>query len=232
MSSQWLSGIFWNPKTSRKLCNLSWYTVFVLEVTDSSRGVLVLLRFWQYSSELTKTYSSGTRECEVWIGNCNVNVWKSTEHKLRKIWCSTQFKQKEHTPGCEIGFNHGKVTMDFVHFSNFNDVILLIFVSIFADILTSVTFSFKQHIEKHECRRENLYAGNTKFSRPCYSFLPTLQKAKSLHSIFPIIRSFCQICRNCIAVEKRKKHTSGKTWTLEPRTVCSAHFFPHTLPLC
>ena len=58
----------------------------------------VLLTFWQFSSEPTKTWSSGSTECRIWIGNCNVKVWKSTEHKLHKIWRCTQFQQNEHTP--------------------------------------------------------------------------------------------------------------------------------------
>ena len=61
-------------------------------------GVLVFLKFWQFWSELTKTWSSGTTECGVWIGNCNVKVWKSTEHKLHNIWRSVKFQQNEHTP--------------------------------------------------------------------------------------------------------------------------------------
>ena len=56
-------------------------------------------RFAEILSELTKTWSSGATECGVWIGNCNVKVWKSTEHKLHKIWRSLKFKQNEHTPG-------------------------------------------------------------------------------------------------------------------------------------
>ena len=56
-------------------------------------------RFTENLSELTKTWSSGTTECGVWIGNCNVKVWKSTEHKLRNIWRSVKFQQNEHTPG-------------------------------------------------------------------------------------------------------------------------------------
>ena len=43
-----------------------------------------------------KLGSSGVTECEVWIGNCK--VWKSTEHKLHKIWRSVKFQQNEHTP--------------------------------------------------------------------------------------------------------------------------------------
>ena len=54
-------------------------------------GVFVLLKFWQFSTELPKTWSSGATECAVWIGNCNVKVWKSTEHKLHKIWRSLKF---------------------------------------------------------------------------------------------------------------------------------------------
>ena len=56
-----------------------------------TRGVLVFLKFGQFSSELTKTWSSGATECDVWIGKCNVKVWKSTEHKLHKIWRSLKF---------------------------------------------------------------------------------------------------------------------------------------------
>ena len=55
------------------------------------RGVLVFLKFEQFSSELTKTWSSGATECGVWIGNCNAKVWKSTEHKLHNIWRSLKF---------------------------------------------------------------------------------------------------------------------------------------------
>ena len=61
-------------------------------------GVLVLLKFWQFSSKLTKTWSSGATECRVWIANCNVKVRKSSEHKLHNIWRSVKFKQNEHTP--------------------------------------------------------------------------------------------------------------------------------------
>ena len=67
--------------------------------TLTCRGVLVFLKFAQFSSELTKTWSSGATECGVWIGNCNVKVWKSTEHKLHNIWRSVKFQQNEHTPG-------------------------------------------------------------------------------------------------------------------------------------
>ena len=56
-------------------------------------------RFTENLSELTKTWSSGATECGVWIGNCNVKVWKSTEHKLHNIWRSVKFLQNEHTPG-------------------------------------------------------------------------------------------------------------------------------------
>ena len=62
------------------------------------RGVLVFLKFGKLSSELTKTWSSGATECRVWIGNCNVKVWKSTEHKLHKIWHSLKLQQKRAHP--------------------------------------------------------------------------------------------------------------------------------------
>ena len=59
-------------------------------------------RFAEIASELTKAWSSGATEFGVWIGNCNVKVWKSTEDKLHKISNSNylvKFQQNEHTPG-------------------------------------------------------------------------------------------------------------------------------------
>ena len=50
-------------------------------------------RFAEIASELTKAWSSGATEFGVWIGNCNVKVWKSTEDKLHKIWNSKYFSQ-------------------------------------------------------------------------------------------------------------------------------------------
>ena len=55
--------------------------------------------FAEILSEFTKTRSSDTTECRVWIGNCNVKVLKSTEHKLQKIRRSLKFNQNDHTPG-------------------------------------------------------------------------------------------------------------------------------------
>ena len=52
-------------------------------------------RFAEIWSELTKSWSSGATEFWVWIGNCNVKVWKSTEQKLHNI----KFDRNEHTPG-------------------------------------------------------------------------------------------------------------------------------------
>ena len=50
-------------------------------------------RFAEIASQLTKAWSSGATEFGVWIGNCNVKVWKSTEDKLHKIWNSKYFSQ-------------------------------------------------------------------------------------------------------------------------------------------
>ena len=58
-------------------------------------GVPVFIKFGQFSSELTKTWSSGATKCGVWIGNCNVKVWKSTEHKLQKMWCWLKFQMTQ-----------------------------------------------------------------------------------------------------------------------------------------
>ena len=38
-----------------------------------------------------KLESSGATECEVGIGNLNVQAWKTTEHKLQEIWRSLKF---------------------------------------------------------------------------------------------------------------------------------------------
>ena len=83
-----------SPPTDKEL--LLWKSDFVYIYTNFARsdlnfllesmlrGVLVLLKFWQFSSELTKTWSSGTTECRVWIGNCNVKVWKSATGLLKE----------------------------------------------------------------------------------------------------------------------------------------------------
>ena len=54
-------------------------------------GVLVFMNFSHFSAELKETGSLGATESEVWIGNLNVKAWKTTEHKLHKIWCSLKF---------------------------------------------------------------------------------------------------------------------------------------------
>ena len=98
-----------------------------------SRGVPILLKFWQFWSELAKTWSSGATECGVWIGNCNVKVWKSTECSIvqslavlyrvclnisivllweiqsRQTWIGTKFR-KSSTPMGSVKFctNWGK----------------------------------------------------------------------------------------------------------------------------
>ena len=66
-------------------------TMGTIENNDSLGCACFSEIFWQFSSELTKTWSSGVTECRVWIGNCNVKVWQSTEHKLHKISCSLKF---------------------------------------------------------------------------------------------------------------------------------------------
>ena len=46
-----------------------------------------------FSPERAQTWSLGATESEVWIGNLNVKAWKSTKHKLHKIWRSLKFLQ-------------------------------------------------------------------------------------------------------------------------------------------
>ena len=75
--------------------------ILVMRSLSFEPNTLLMLgcaRFAEILSELTKTWSSGATECGVWIGNCNVKVWKSTEHKLHNIWRSVKFQQNEHTP--------------------------------------------------------------------------------------------------------------------------------------
>ena len=67
--------------------------IWVTFISALHWGVLVLLKFeWTH-----KNLESGATECGVWIGNCNVKVWKSNEHKLHNIWRSVKFQQNEHT---------------------------------------------------------------------------------------------------------------------------------------
>ena len=84
-----LVGLWLNNKL-HCYCNVIYYL---------PRGVLVLLKCWQFSSELPKNLEFST-ECGVWTGNCNVKVCKSTEHKLHKIWrslkCCTNWGKQAH----------------------------------------------------------------------------------------------------------------------------------------
>ena len=89
---------YWHVKKEKKWNECQAENQFLSSIFSGAWGVLVFLKFWQFWSELTKTWSSGTTECGVWIGNCNVKVWKSTEHKLHNIWRSVKFQQNEHTP--------------------------------------------------------------------------------------------------------------------------------------
>ena len=76
--------------------------VYIL-AKSKNRGVLVLLKFWYFSPESAETWSLGAAESEVWIGCFSVKAWKTTEHKLHKIWPSLKFcknsLKNEHTPG-------------------------------------------------------------------------------------------------------------------------------------
>ena len=50
---------------------------------------------WNFSKTST-LYARFAEILTVFTKTCNVKVWKSTEHKLHKIWHSTQFQQSEH----------------------------------------------------------------------------------------------------------------------------------------
>ena len=54
-------------------------------------GVLVLFKFGHFSCELKESGSSDATESGVWTGNFNAKAWKTTRHKLHKIWRSLKF---------------------------------------------------------------------------------------------------------------------------------------------
>ena len=129
-------------------------------------GVLILLKFWLFSSELTKTWefschrmpgcarfaeiwseltktwSSGATEFWVWIGNCNVKVWKSTEDKLHNIWRSVKFEQNEHTP--EFEWTNSTKTGVFTQFQqkeNTPVIVSVLFLKIYCAVHLHETLS-------------------------------------------------------------------------------------------
>ena len=67
------------------------YVPYTCNIIANYWGVLIFLKFGHFSRELKETGSSGATESEVWIGNFNVKAWKTTEHKLHKIWFSLKF---------------------------------------------------------------------------------------------------------------------------------------------
>ena len=54
-------------------------------------GVLVSWNLDIFHVNSKETESWGATEIKVWIGNFNVKVWKTTEHKVHKIWHSLKF---------------------------------------------------------------------------------------------------------------------------------------------
>ena len=73
-----------------------------------------------------KTWSSGATEFGVWIDNCNVKVWKSTEDKLHKIWNSKYFSQisaKRAHPWVHLQFRQTSTPLSYI--SRFNSTVIL-----------------------------------------------------------------------------------------------------------
>ena len=62
--------------------------------------MLVFLNFRHFSPERTQTWSLGATESKVWIGNLNVQAWKTTEHKLHKIWRSQKISKHSEKQTC------------------------------------------------------------------------------------------------------------------------------------
>ena len=120
--------------------------------------MLVLLKIWVNSQ---KTWSSGATECRVWIGNCNVKVWKSIEHKLHNICRSLKFQQNEHTPGATecrvwIGNCNVKVWKSTEHKLH--------------NIWRSLEFLTKSGKRAHPCFRKKLLSwSNTSHPQTCSS---------------------------------------------------------------
>ena len=57
--------------------------------------MLVFLKFWHFSPEHKETGNFGATEGEFWIGNLNAKAWKTTKHKLQKIYLTlTKILQK------------------------------------------------------------------------------------------------------------------------------------------
>ena len=72
-------------------------------------GELVLVKFEVNSQKLG---GQAPQNFLVWIGNCNVKVWKSTEEKLHNTWRTVKIERNEHTPALSIASNscHSDVT--------------------------------------------------------------------------------------------------------------------------
>ena len=77
----------------RLVCLVAPHLHQILRPTVSILGVLLFLKFGHFSCELKETGSLGGTESEVWIGNFNVKAWKTTDHKLHKIWPSLKILQ-------------------------------------------------------------------------------------------------------------------------------------------
>ena len=83
----------------------------------------------QFPPERKETWSLGATESEVWIGNLNVKVRKTTEHILHimrmgaigslyvKAWKTTKFKLKKTSSWFRIGPSGVLLLLKFSHFS-------------------------------------------------------------------------------------------------------------------
>ena len=99
-------------------------------------GVLVFVNLWQFSAGLKEIGSLGTTENEVWTLNFNVKAWKTTEHKLHKIWRSLIF--------CKISAKraHPWYNRDFQHIESYNVTVYYIYIL----CSCTVRWNFFEHI--------------------------------------------------------------------------------------
>ena len=87
----------------------TWKLIHVMK-QQVLRGCTRFLNLWQFLAKLKETGSLGATESEVWIANFNVKAWKTTEHKLHKIWCSLKFWAKRAQPMGAPG-THGQILL-------------------------------------------------------------------------------------------------------------------------
>ena len=100
--------------------------------------MLVLLKLGHFSMWTQRNWEFRRHRNEVWIGNFNVKAWKTTEHKLHKIWRSTKILhkfRKTSTPQVILGYKLVKV--------KFLDVIFIFLLSLLGKVESTLIGDFQ-----------------------------------------------------------------------------------------